>query len=50
MRGTSVPRFHALTKGQGLTAMRFNDAIRGSARKLLGNSFYDRLRARVLSK
>jgi peptidoglycan/xylan/chitin deacetylase (PgdA/CDA1 family) len=50
MRGTTVSRFHDLAQGQGLTAMRFMDAIRNSARKLLGNTFYDRLRARVLTK
>lgn len=50
LRNTTVSRFHALAQGQGLAAMRLMDSVRGSARRLLGNTFYDRLRARVLTK
>jgi peptidoglycan/xylan/chitin deacetylase (PgdA/CDA1 family) len=47
-RGTSLATFRALSKGHGLGTIRFKDSLRASARNLLGNSLYDRVRARVL--
>jgi peptidoglycan/xylan/chitin deacetylase (PgdA/CDA1 family) len=49
LRGTSLATFRALSKGHGLWTVRLKDAARHSARQLLGNAIYDRVRARVLA-
>jgi peptidoglycan/xylan/chitin deacetylase (PgdA/CDA1 family) len=49
MRGASLATFRELSKGHGLWTIRFQDSLRASARNLLGNSLYDRVRARVLT-
>ena len=50
MRQTSLVAFEALSKGQGLLGIRLRDGARGSLKRLLGNSLYDRLRNQVLKK
>jgi peptidoglycan/xylan/chitin deacetylase (PgdA/CDA1 family) len=49
MRGTSLATCRALSKGHGLRAIRLKDSLRASARNLLGNTLYDRVRARALA-
>lgn len=49
MRGTNLATFWARSKGHDLWAIRVKDALRASARNLLGNTLYDRVRARVLT-
>jgi peptidoglycan/xylan/chitin deacetylase (PgdA/CDA1 family) len=49
MRGTSLDTFRALSKGHGLWTIRLKDSVRHSAKQLLGNTIYDRVRARVLA-
>lgn len=50
MRGTSLGKFQALSKGQGLWVIRLKDSLRASVRNLLGNTLYDRARRRILAK
>jgi peptidoglycan/xylan/chitin deacetylase (PgdA/CDA1 family) len=50
MRETSLQKFDALSKGQGLLGIRVRDAARASVKRLLGNTLYDRVRARILEK
>jgi peptidoglycan/xylan/chitin deacetylase (PgdA/CDA1 family) len=49
MRGTSLVTFQALSRGRGLWIVRLKDSVRASARQLLGNTFYDRVRSRILA-
>jgi len=48
MRATDQPTFQKICQGQGLLLMRLRDSSRAFAKQLLGNTFYDRLRARLL--
>jgi peptidoglycan/xylan/chitin deacetylase (PgdA/CDA1 family) len=49
LRGTSLASFRNLSKGHGLWTIRLNDSLRASAKRLLGNSVYDRVRSRLLA-
>lgn len=49
LRGTSLASFQELSKGHGLWTIRLNDSLRASAKRLLGNSVYDRVRGRLLA-
>jgi peptidoglycan/xylan/chitin deacetylase (PgdA/CDA1 family) len=49
MRGTSLATFRALAKGHGLWTVRLKDSARASARRLLSNTIYDRVRTRILA-
>jgi peptidoglycan/xylan/chitin deacetylase (PgdA/CDA1 family) len=48
MRDTKLKTFSALCDGSGLWQLAMRDSLRQSAKRILGNSFYDRLRARAL--
>jgi peptidoglycan/xylan/chitin deacetylase (PgdA/CDA1 family) len=50
MRDTSDATFSRVCSGAGLWKTRMTESARGAARKLLGNSLYDRLRARLLGQ
>jgi peptidoglycan/xylan/chitin deacetylase (PgdA/CDA1 family) len=50
MRGTKLATFEDQSKGHGLWSIRLRDSARASAKRLLGNSVYDRVRARILEK
>jgi hypothetical protein len=49
MRGLSISDFRSLCQGQGLKQMQFREQTRAFAKRFLGNSAYDKLRALVLS-
>jgi peptidoglycan/xylan/chitin deacetylase (PgdA/CDA1 family) len=49
MRGTSLATFKTITKGHGLWVIRVQESARASVRQLLGNTVYDRIRARMLA-
>lgn len=48
LRDTDPPEFTEMCTGSGLWKIRLSDSIRMSARKLLGNTFYDRMRTLLL--
>jgi len=48
LRGTDLGTFQALSNGRGLWKIRLKDSVRSSARRLLGNSAYDRARRKLL--
>ena len=48
MRGTGLPKFEALCQGRGLWHMSASHTVRSTARRLLGNSVYDRVRTAML--
>jgi peptidoglycan/xylan/chitin deacetylase (PgdA/CDA1 family) len=48
MRDTSPSDFENICNGESLWKMRMSESVRMSARKLLGNAFYDRLRTSLL--
>jgi len=48
MRSTSLPEFQELCKGRGPWQSRVSLQLRQAAKKLLGNSIYDRLRNALL--
>jgi len=48
MRNTALARFPALCDGSALWKIRMGESVRSSARKLLGNRFYDRVRQGLL--
>jgi peptidoglycan/xylan/chitin deacetylase (PgdA/CDA1 family) len=50
MRGLRLPDFRNLCQGQGLRQMQLREQARGIAKRLLGNSAYDKLRALALSE
>ena len=50
MRGFALPDFRDLCQGKGLRQMQLREQARGFAKRLLGNSAYDRLRALALSE
>jgi peptidoglycan/xylan/chitin deacetylase (PgdA/CDA1 family) len=47
-RGMSAATFEGVCTGDALLKMRFAESVRGTSRTLLGNTLYDRLRARLL--
>jgi peptidoglycan/xylan/chitin deacetylase (PgdA/CDA1 family) len=47
-RGISLPRFERLCRGNGLLAIQGRDASLQAAKALLGDSFYERVRSRIL--
>ncbi len=47
-RGISLPQFERLCHGNGLLARRGRGALLQAAKMLLGDSFYERVRSRVL--
>ena len=49
VQNTSIKQFEALYKGEGLWKMNLRAGINQSAKRILGNTFYDRLRSAVLS-
>ena len=49
VRNTSIQQFEALYKGVGLWKMNLRAGVNQSAKRILGNTFYDRLRSAVLS-
>jgi len=49
-RSTPPNDFEKLCRGEGLWKMRLNGMLRSSAMRLLGNTAYDRLRARLLKR
>lgn len=50
LRGLNEAAFAAICDGSALAKIRRNHFLRGAARKLLGNTLYDRFRARMLQK
>jgi peptidoglycan/xylan/chitin deacetylase (PgdA/CDA1 family) len=48
MRNSHVAAFARLCNGYGLKRIRLNQFVRGTARAVLGNALYDRLRRRML--
>jgi len=48
MRHTELETFSAWCRGHGLRQVRLGDSLRRAAKRILGNSFYDRVRASVL--
>ena len=48
MRDTSLETFTAWCNGRGLWQLTLRDSLRHGAKRILGNSFYDRVRASVL--
>jgi peptidoglycan/xylan/chitin deacetylase (PgdA/CDA1 family) len=48
MRGTPIARFQDLSEGRGLLKIRLTDSARGVVKRVLGNSFYDRVRSAAL--
>ena len=48
MRGTRLPTFEALCRGRGLWHVSVSNVLRQSAKRLLGNTLYDRVRAAML--
>ncbi len=48
MRETDPDTFSHLCSGNGLWKIRLAGAVRGAARRTLGNAFYDRVRAKLL--
>lgn len=48
MRGTKLSTFEALCRGNGLWQLNLRDRVRHGAKRLLGNSVYDRVRATAL--
>lgn len=48
MRATGRPDFEGICRGDALWKIRLNEMLRGSAKRLLGNSLYDRVRGRLL--
>ena len=49
VRNTTIQQFEALYKGEGLWKMNLRAGVNQSAKRILGNAFYDRLRSVVLS-
>jgi peptidoglycan/xylan/chitin deacetylase (PgdA/CDA1 family) len=47
-RDTTLQAFQEICRGQGLWKTQFRDSLRDGAKNILGNSFYDRVRARLL--
>jgi peptidoglycan/xylan/chitin deacetylase (PgdA/CDA1 family) len=50
MRGTGLETFTAWCHGRGLWQLTMRDSLRHGARRIFGNSFYDRVRATALRK
>jgi peptidoglycan/xylan/chitin deacetylase (PgdA/CDA1 family) len=50
LRDLPLPAFAAICDGRSLSGMRTRNACREAARRILGNSLYDRLRATLLSR
>ena len=50
LRDVPLPTFAAVCAGISLSRMRAQSVFRGAARQILGNSFYDRLRAALLHR
>jgi peptidoglycan/xylan/chitin deacetylase (PgdA/CDA1 family) len=50
MRETSLPAFQRLCQGRGLWKLQVRDVIRSSAKRLFGNSAYDRMRSLFLNR
>jgi len=50
MRDTEIAQFWRTCRGQGLWRTRWKDRTRATAKTLLGNSIYDKMRGAVLSK
>jgi hypothetical protein len=50
MRGLGISDFRSLCQGQGLRQMQLREQTRAFARRCLGNSTYDKLRALMLSE
>jgi peptidoglycan/xylan/chitin deacetylase (PgdA/CDA1 family) len=48
MRDTKLKTFSALCDGSGLWQLAARDGLRHGVKRILGNSFYDRIRARAL--
>lgn len=48
MRDMSAKEFQNICRGENLWRMRLRDSVRASARKMLGNHLYDRVRASML--
>ena len=48
MRDTRLKTFRTWCRGHGLWQLALRDGLRGGAKRILGNSFYDRVRASVL--
>ena len=50
MRGTPLPQFQHICRAEGLWELQLRDLTRNTAKQLLGNRLYDRLRSRALQK
>lgn len=50
MRGFGIAEFRNLCQGQGLRQMQLREQVRGLAKRFLGNTAYDKLRATILNK
>ncbi|HUO14452.1 MAG TPA: polysaccharide deacetylase family protein [Verrucomicrobiae bacterium] len=48
VRDISLPAFAAICNASGLARMRTQSTLRGTAKRLLGNALYDRLRTKLL--
>lgn len=50
MRGTRLDRFERLARGRGFWKMQLKDFTRSASKRVLGNTYYDRIRARLLDR
>ena len=50
MRGTTLHDFNSYCQGRGLRRLRIRDSLRQAAKRVLGNTLYDRLRGGALEK
>jgi peptidoglycan/xylan/chitin deacetylase (PgdA/CDA1 family) len=50
LRDVSLPAFAAICQGSSLPRMRAQSTLREAAKKILGNTIYDRMRAKVLDR
>lgn len=49
MRNTSLAQFQRTCRAEGIRELQVRDFVRGTAKRLLGNKLYDRLRAHALA-
>jgi len=50
MRHTTLDSFEAICRGQGLWRLQLSETLRGTLKRVLGNSAYDRMRAALLRR
>jgi peptidoglycan/xylan/chitin deacetylase (PgdA/CDA1 family) len=50
LRGLPIKDFAAISSGKALQRLRAESAVRDAVKRLVGNSFYDRVRAALLGR